>query len=684
MKILGWVWTVLIFSGLCAGSVQQLENRLKKSSPGSPEFRVYADMFGIIRSVRTLPAGKPGGVFKLSALREQSRIGMLDLTGFAEIDLTGLADFKELKTLVVGAGKVKGLQNSSHPGLLRLDISRTKIRDISWLKNYPGIRILRLPETVSDISHLKGRSFRALSLPGVRNSDEVCRALGINVAIRTSRSGRRRREKLPPVLLERSSRNEITGISFWRFVPAARKHDAFLGEMFPEERLPRPVLSRVEEYPGLEKFTRRVPLDVAVFMKERKTLQKLDLRGLAAVRFNGEEFPVLKELYLSGTVIGLHTLKAPRLKKLEIVNGSGWIPGEKFTHSSLRHRHGNSRPGRDGAELVALAAGLDLDELKISMSRDEFDFSSIGKIRVRDLACVYNGTSLEFLRDQKIARLALSAPRLSGKAGAVLGTLPLKHLELTSGAGLDYSFLQKLPLSFLSLSSRGKGKFSAAMLRFMPLETLRLDNVFAGDADFRKMKFPELRELILSRTSFSRIDFLQGMPGLKNLALENCVFSPAGLTVREPDLDYVCGDLISKEILKLGALENLRLGRVGVFALPNRIINYDFPWERFKALKLKNLSVYAERGDFAKDFKHLERLKIDDISRHGISPGQVRAGTVLDTLVLTNARFRPDAPVPEKRSLFRRPVMPAPVSESGIAEKVYTGSPGGFAGGFLP
>ena len=684
MKIFFCLWTILIFTGLCAGSVQQLESRLKKSFPGSPEFRVYADMFGVIRSVRTLPAGKTGGAFKLSALREQERIGMLDLTGLAEIDLTGLADFKELKALVVGAGRVKGLQNSSHPGLLRLDISRTDISDISWLKNYPGVRILRLPETVTDITPLKGRSFRALSLPGVKNSDEVCRSLGINVAIRTARSGRRNREKLPPVILERNSRNEITGIAFWRFAPPARKHQAFDGEMFPEERLPRPVPPRTEEYPGVEKFNRRMPLDAAVFLKESKSLQKLDLRGLTAVRFNGEVFPALKELYLSGTVIGLHTLKAPRLKKLVIGNGAGWLPGEKISYRPLHHGHGSAAPGRKGVLPVALGKGLDLDELEIFMSRDEFDFSSLRNIHVRKLACMYNGTDLEFLRNQKITRLSLFAPRLSGKAGAVLGTLPLKYLKLSAGAGLDYSFLKKLRPAFLSLSSRGKGNFSAAMLRSGGLETLRLDNVFAGSADFKKMQFPKLRELILCRTSFSRIDFLRRMPGLKNLALENCIFSPAGLTVKEPDLDYVCGDLISKEILKLGSIENLRLGRVGVFNLPNRIINYDFPWERFKALKLKNLSVYAERGDFAKDFKVLKRLKIDDISRHGISPGQVRAGTVLDTLVLTNARFRPDVPVPEKRSLFRRPVMPAPVSEPGVAEKVYTGVPGGFSGGFLP
>ena len=684
MKIISCLLAVLVLTGLCAEDVRQLESRLKKSVPGAPEFRAYADMFGAVRSVRTLPGSKTGGIFKLSLLRGQARIGMLDLTGLAEVDLSGLGDHKELKTLVVGAGVVKGLQSSSHPGLLRLDISRTKIREISWMKNYPGVRELKLPETVSDISPVKGRSFRALSLPGVKNPDEVCRALGINVAIRPFRAGRRSdRQKLPPVVLKYNKNKEITEFSFKRFVPPARKNQAFIGEMFPEERNSPAYSPWGEEYPGLEKFTRNVPLEAAVFLKDSKSLQKLDLRGMTAVLFNGEEFPELRELYLSGTVIGLHTLKTPRLKKLKIENGSGWVPGENFRRRAMRYRQTVKVEARGEAVPVALRAGLDLDELEIFMYRDEFDFNSLRKIRVRKLKCACNGTSIEFLRNQKITHLSLSAPEITGGAGAVLGTLPLKHLELAAGEGLDCSFLKKLHLSFLSLSGRGENKFSLALLRRMPLEVLRLDNMYKGNADLRTMKFPKLQELILSRTAFTRIDFLRGVPGLKNLALENCVFSPAGLRTREPDLDYVCGDLISREILKLQALENLRIGRIGVFNMPNRIVNYDFPWERFKVLKLKNLSVYAERGDFAKDFKYLERLKIDDISRHGIAVNQVRAGNVLETLVLTNARPRPDAPVPDRRPLFRRPVMPDPVSEPGIAKKVYTGVPGGFNGGFL-
>jgi hypothetical protein len=98
---------------------------------------------------------------------------------------------------------------------------------------------------------------------------------------------------------------------------------------------------------------------------------------------------------------------------------------------------------------------------------------------------------------------------------------------------------------------------------------------------------------------------------------------------------------------------------------------------------MENLSVFAERGDFAREFKHLKRLKIDDMSRHGIAPVQVRAGTLLEVLVLTNARPRPDRAVPEPRSRFRRPVMPAPRPEPGVAKRVYIDAPGRFNGGFL-
>ena len=173
------------------------------------------------------------------------------------------------------------------------------------------------------------------------------------------------------------------------------------------------------------------------------------------------------------------------------------------------------------------------------------------------------------------------------------------------------------------------------------------------------------------------------LPNLRSLALENCIFSPAGLTLQEPDLDYVCGDMISKEILKMKKLKNLRIGLIGVFYDTQRSVNNDFPWERFKVLNVENLSLRAERADFAKEFKSLKKLKIDDISRHGILPEQVRTHHLLETLVLTNFRPRPDRAVPVSNSLFWRPMIPAPRQEEGVARRFYAGGPGGFKGVFL-
>lgn len=666
---------------LCGESVQQLEERLKKSSPGLPEFRAYTDMFGIVRSVRTLPNSKKGGVFKVRTLSAYPRIGMLEITGVSEIDLDGIENFKELKALRLGAAKIRNLGKVPLPGVIRLDISETDITDLGWIKKFPALRILRLPASVKNISSLRGKQFRALSVPGIPNSDAVFRSLGITVTIRASQNYRRRnKDMLPPVTTVRKE-GKITALTLQRFTPPAGALSGFVGEMFPEELKKPPVPPVPEEYPGLEKFSRKMPLEASVFLKESKTLQKLDLRAARGVVFKGEEFPELRELYLSGAIGGLDTLKAPKLKKLHLENIEGWIPGVPL--ESRRRRHLSPLPARPEAQRVKLGKYLNPQTVRITLRRSEFDFSSLKKRSLRVLNCRCEETSLDFLKGTRITHLTLQAPRVTGKSARVLGTLPLRELKIALGPGVDYAFLQQLKLRKLSLNGGADGVFSLALIAKMPLTTLHLRNSFKKSSDLRTLGSLPLRELILDRITFTHADFLGKLTQLKNLALENCVFAPADLDLKEPDLDYVCGDRIAKELLKLTALENLRMGRVGVFAASGRIINYDFPWERLHRLNLKNFSLYAARGDMTGNFKHLKRLKIDDISRHGIAPAQVRTARELETLVLTNIRPRPDAPVPERRPMFRRPVMPAPGSEPGVASKVYIGGPGGFDGGFL-
>ena len=670
---------ILAAGVFAAENPRELEKRLQKSSPGLPEFRAYTDMFGIVRSVRTLPAGqKAEGSFKLAHLAAYPQISMLDISGVSSIDLTGIEKFKELRYLRLAAPEIKGIEKAVLPELVRLDLSNTNLTDITWLKSCPKVRILNLPESVTNIASLKGRSFRALSIPGVRNSDDVCRTLGIKVAIRTSHAYRRPgRESMPPLALKRDEKGSVTSAAFLGFAPRKRALGGLLGDMFPEElRIPG-VPPKPEEYPGVENFSRSVPFKVSVFLKDAATLKKLDLRALGCVVFAGETFPQLEELHLSHAVAGLETLKAPKLKRLILENIEGYLSDSEIPRPPFR---GFFTPeARKGVTPVRLGKGWNLDLLKISPRRDEFDFNSLQGITVKALECRYSGTSLGFLKGQKIYRLALYAPNVAGKETAILGTLPLKDLTLTFNQETDAAFLRKLKLRRLVLSGAGKN-FSVAMLLKMPLETLRLQNCRSY---VNGLKLPKLKELVLDQVIFTQADFLARSPQLRTLALENCVFAPAGLTLREPDLDYVCGDLISKQILKLKHLNTLRIGQIGVFKPGDRIVNYDFPWERFKALQLVNFSLLAERADFAKEYKHLKRLKIDDISRHGISPDQVRVGALLETLVLTNVRSRPDRAVPEPRSRFRRPMIPAPRPEPAVAKKLYTDAPGGFNGGFL-
>jgi hypothetical protein len=324
-----------------------------------------------------------------------------------------------------------------------------------------------------------------------------------------------------------------------------------------------------------------------------------------------------------------------------------------------------------------------LEELVILPRRDEFDFSSLQQVQFNSLKCYYNGRDLAFLKGKKVSRLILDAPQVSGKAGAVLGTLPLKELKLALNPKADFSFFRRLKLRKLVLSNCSGSNFSISFLRQMPLESLRLRHCFNRKVDLTPLKLPRLKEFVLDSTTFTRAEFLRNFPKLESLALENCVFAPAGLSLRTPDIDYLCGDRLAKSILKLGKLRNLRLGAIGVFGTGDRLANYEFPLERFKVLKLENFSFCGARADFAKEYPVLKRLKIDDISRSGLSPLEVKTKHELETLVLTNVRPRPDSPVPEQRFLFRRPVMPAPQKEPGVAKQVYQGGPGGFKGGFL-
>ena len=674
----------LTFFTLAGSPAQQLEEMLQKSSPGLPEFRVFTDMFGIVRTVRTLPSEKRSGVFKLSIVKQHLRMNLLDITGVAEADLTGLADFKELKSLRIAADTVKGLDSGAMPAVNRIDLSGTEITDVKWIRNFPNVRILRLPESVTDITPLKGRSFRALSIPGVHDSDGVCRSLNITVAIRTSHAYRRPgRDRLPPTEVVKNGEGKVTGVRFLRFSAPPRSFKGFAGEMFPEERALPGVAPAVTEYPGLNGLSRKNPLKASVFLKDRATLQVLDLQALRGVEFNGESFPELRELYLSGAVINLASLNAPKLKKLHLVNVESGRPGEVFEFSGSAVLFRQILPAREGIARIAVGKGWALDSLKISLKRQEFDFNSLKNIQIKELECFFDGSDLSFLKGKKMTRLVLNAPNVTGKSTAVLGTLPLKELNIALGTGADYAFLGRLKLRSLTVSGTGRSNFSVGLLRRMPLQTLRLRNVFGGRTDLTALKAPQLQELVLDNITFTKAGFLSAFPKLRSLAIENCVFAPAGMSLRTPDIDYLCGDRISKALLGLTKLKNLRMGSIGVFAPGDRLANYEFPWERFKVLPLENLSITAARADFCKEFKSLKRLKIDDFSRSGIDPHQVKVPKELDLLALTNVRPRPDRPVPEYRFLFRRPVMPSSRKEPGIARKLYLDGPGGFNGGFL-
>lgn len=666
---------------LNAADPLEIEKELQKSSPGLPEFRVFQDNFGIVRSVRTLPEKKNSGRFSLAWLKSFPQIAMLDLSGLAEVDLTGLEEFRELRTLKVGALHVKGIDQISSKSILRLDLAETDIRSAGFLKGFPALRSLLLPPGVTDITPLRERSFRALSAPGVNNLAAVCAELNIQVNIRTARPRRRPAGEAPPAEIERDEKGNLVAFRFWRLRPPVRLNPGFTGMMFPEEISERPVVPPEGRYPALKTVDWKAPFSPAVFGKDAATLRELDLRACRAVAFKGEKFPELRELRLSGPVAGLETLQAPKLTRLYLERVEGLVPGAKLPRprSPFQVQDFSRRPR---ALPVSLPPGLKLDLLRVIPARDEFDFNSLRKVGYRRLECFFPGRDPAFLAGTAVECLHLTAPRVTGRAAEILGALPLRELKLRLGDSCDFSFLKKLKkLEYLSLNGGRGGVFDPSWLTGKPLRTLHLQNPSAGQVDWDRLVSGRLRELILSHVVLRDLKFLGRLKNLESLALENCVIIP-GSGVKPDEAGMAAADALCDGLTACGKLRNLRIGRIGASDW-NTLANSELPLEKLKVLKLENLSVCVDRADWVRRLTTLRKLKIDDISRNGILPENVKCASELKVLTLTNVRPRPDRWVPESRALFRRPVVPAFRPVPDVAEKCYVDVPGGFNGGFL-
>ena len=472
MKKYQWISLLLLFSLLLPGAgVEEIEKNLQKTASGLPQFRVLTDPSGNIRGIRTVPGAKPSGVLSLNQLKAYNNISFLYLGGLKELDLTGISEFKNLRTLRVGAEKLSGTSGASSISVVRLDISDSKIKDISWVKNFPVLRVLYLPESVNDISTLRNRSFRSISAPGVNDLSTVCLKLGITLQVRPEglkrRSLRNRASALPPLKLYRGPGGEVTGAEFWKLKRPRRLNAGFTGEMFPEEtehftlqQIPK------DSYAALQKFNNRVPFELSAFNADCKTLRKLDLRALRAVVINGEIFPELRELKLSGAVKGLETLKAPKLTHLYLENVEGFDPQNLPARFPGRTFSVQDRSRRKNVSLIALPGGSKLHTLKIIPLRDEFDFTSLKKVSFRNLEALCHGNDLSFLAGKNPVSLKLAVPAVTGNALALLGKMSaLKELKLAAGADLDYRFLRGLKLHTLSLHSPSSGNFSPDMLR---------------------------------------------------------------------------------------------------------------------------------------------------------------------------------------------------------------------------
>ena len=666
---------------LSAEDPMQIEKELQKSAPGLPEFRVFQDSFGVVRSVRTLPEKKNSGAFSLAQLKRFPQIAMLDLSGLAEMDLTGLEEFRELRTLRVGALRVKGTEKISSKSVVRLDLAETDIRSAGFLKGFPALRSLLLPPGVTDISPLRERSFRALSAPGVKNLDAVCAELNIQVNIRTARPRRRPAGDAPPAEIERNEKGELVAFRFWRLRPPVRLNPGFTGMMFPEEISERPIVPPAEKYPALKKVDWNAPFSPAVFGGDAATLRELDLRACRAVAFNGEKFPELRELRLSGPVSGLETLQVPKLTRLYLERVEGLVPGSKppRPRSPFQVQDFRRRPQ---APLVALPPGLKLELLRVIPARDEFDFDSLRKVGFHRLECFFPGRDPAFLAGTAAECLHLTAPRVTGRAAGVLGALPLKELKLRLGDNCDYSFLKSLKkLEILSLNGGRGGVFDPAWLTGKPLRVLHLQNPSAAQVNWDRLRPGAVRELILSHVFLRNLKFLRRLKNLESLALENCIVTPpAG--VKPEESEAAAADALCGELAACGRLRNLRIGRIGVSDWQH-FANSELPLDKLGQLKLENFSVCIDRADWVRRLPSLRKLKIDDISRTGIQPESIKCASELKVLTLTNIRPRPDRWVPESRPLFRRPVIPASRPVPDVAEKCYVDVPGGFNGGFL-
>ncbi len=325
-----------------------------------------------------------------------------------------------------------------------------------------------------------------------------------------------------------------------------------------------------------------------------QNLETLEIKGTAyeKIDFTGLSLPKLKKLVIdNGAAVGLETVELPSLEEFYL-NDTRTVPLGK----------------------VALPPSLPkLHTAGIQAFAGNFDFNSLIGKPVERLKINGDCFNFAFLKSLPLKELKFSGFTAGKGELDVLRALPLKKLKLHPLRPLaDWSFLSVLKLEHLDLQVASASNFSPALLKNMPLKSLRIMSSSPAnwDEDWELCRQLPLDELILCNARIPA-KFLMGS-GVKKLALFHCAWH------------------ISDPFTLLNDLPELR--HLAVWRIvqyqddkPLQMLDSQLDWGKFTGRRLESLCISGYDINFLQQLPEVKRFGILESDK-----GQIRMSKLRD------------------------------------------------------
>ena len=321
------------------------------------------------------------------------------------------------------------------------------------------------------------------------------------------------------------------------------------------------------------------------------------------VDFNVAEvnkFPDLEVLAVKGHVwdsCDFAGLSLPKLKKL-IIDDIEVKNLDKVNLPVLEEFYLNDRRSAPMGKISLPEKMEKLHTVGIQSFAGNFDYGSLQGKPVKNLRIHSDLRRFEFLKDLPVEKLQISGFSASSGSLDVLRQLPcLSSLQIAPYRISDWRFLQGMNLQKLDITSRTNGNFSPALLKGMPLESLRL-RMPPMDYDNQWLQCVELplKELVLCNAVVPE-KFLLENSHIESLATINCRWGFA-----EPPIIFS----------RMAKLRHLAAWQI-IYqpdGKPGRIVDQQISWGRSVNRNLRALAISALNLDFIRQMPDVEKISV--------------------------------------------------------------------------